>query len=235
MLSGARHLKSLSPDDNVQIKSPHVGACVLPSLIKVLALFTLSQLLIVTAAFAQASVIAPLPSHANVVPLPAFPTAAWIEFCEKDPRECIVDTSEPAEITLAVSVWEQIISVNAFVNRIITPMADQDHWAVEDRWDYPLDGFGDCEDIQLLKRRLLIMAGLPRRALRMTVVLDEVGAGHAVLMVRTDRGDFILDNKVNEVRLWHETGYEFLKREGAEGMTWVALGAPSITATSSKP
>ena len=29
----------------------------------------------------------------------------------------------------------------------------------------------------------------------MTVVIDEQGEGHAVLMVRTDRGDFILDNK----------------------------------------
>lgn len=235
MLSGARHLKSLSLDDNVQIKPPHVGARVLLNLIKVLALFTLIQLLIVTASFAQARVITPLPSHVAVVPVPAFPTAAWIEFCEKGPGECLVDISEPAEITLTVSAWEQLVSVNNLVNRTITPMADQDHWAVEDRWDYPLDGFGDCEDIQLLKRRLLITAGLPRRALRMTVVLDEVGAGHAVLMIRTDRGDFILDNKVNEVRLWHETGYEFLKREGAEGTTWVALGAPSITATSSKP
>ena len=61
-------------------------------------------------------------------------------------------------------------------------MSDRDHWGVADRWDYPDDGAGDCEDIQLLKRKLLSAAGLPRRALRMTVVYDEHQTGHAVLM-----------------------------------------------------
>ena len=86
-----------------------------------------------------------------------------------------------------------------------------------DRWDYPDDGYGDCEDIQLLKRKLLIEAGLPRRALRMTVVLDAVGAGHAGLMVCTDRGDFCLDNQRRAVLAWSDTGYAFIKREGADG------------------
>ena len=88
-----------------------------------------------------------------------------------------------------------IVDVNERVNATILPVTDQDHWGVADRWDYPDDGMGDCEDIQLLKRRVLIEAGLPQRALRMTVVIDELGAGHAVLMARTDRGDYILDNK----------------------------------------
>jgi predicted transglutaminase-like cysteine proteinase len=83
---------------------------------------------------------------------------------------------------------------------------------------------GDCEDIQLLKRKLLVEAGLPQRALRMIVVIDEEGQGHAVLMARTDRGDFILDNKRNAVLPWRMTGYIFIKREGADGPAWVALG-----------
>ena len=114
------------------------------------------------------------------------------------------------------------------------PVTDQDHWGVADRWDYPDNGMGDCEDIQLLKRRVLIEAGLPRRALRMTVVIDELGAGHAVLMVRTDRGDYILDNKRAAVLSWQETGYRYVKREGSESAAWVWLGnqaAPIMTAT----
>jgi predicted transglutaminase-like cysteine proteinase len=93
---------------------------------------------------------------------------------------------------------------------------------------------GDCEDIQLLKRRVLIEAGLPRRALRMTVVIDELGAGHAVLMARTNRGDYILDNKRAAVLSWQETGYRYVKREGSESAAWVWLGnqaAPIVTAT----
>jgi predicted transglutaminase-like cysteine proteinase len=106
---------------------------------------------------------------------------------------------------------------------MILAVSDQDHWGVLDRWDYPDDGLGDCEDIQLLKRRLLVQAGLPQRAMRMTAVIDDQGQGHAVLMVLTDRGDFILDNKRNAVLPWRRTGYKYLKREGTNSKAWVAL------------
>ena len=93
-------------------------------------------------------------------------------------------------------------------------MTDKEHWGVVDSWDFPDDGYGDCEDYQLLKRKLLAEHGLSRRAMRMTVVIDEQGEGHAVLMVRTDRGDYILDNKPMRVLPWEQTGYVFVKREG---------------------
>ena len=51
------------------------------------------------------------------------------------------------------------------------------------------------------------------------------GDGHAVLMVRTDRGDFILDNQEQKVKLWTETGYRFIKRQAQENPNrWVSLG-----------
>jgi hypothetical protein len=104
-------------------------------------------------------------------------------------------------------------------------MTDEEHWGVSDRWDLPADGFGDCEDYQLLKRRLLAEAGLPRRAMRMTVVVDETGDGHAVLIVRTDRGDVVLDNRTDAVLPWHRTGYAFVKRESqSSAAAWVSLG-----------
>ena len=74
-------------------------------------------------------------------------------------------------------------------------MTDMDHWGVVERWNYPDDGYGDCEDYALLKRRMLIEAGWPREALLMTVVRDKRGDGHAVLTVKTDKGEFILDNQ----------------------------------------
>jgi predicted transglutaminase-like cysteine proteinase len=159
---------------------------------------------------------------------PAYPTAAGRKFCERHGAECAIDYSEPETITLTPETWKTLRAVNHLANTIITPVTDRKHWGVEDRWDYPDDGRGDCEDIQLFKRKVLFMAGLPRRALRMTVVLDETRSGHAVMMVRTDRGDFILDNKIDAVLPWNETGYEFLKREGAEGTAWVALSRQPI-------
>jgi len=163
----------------------------------------------------------------------AGPTAAWMAFCEQQPDECAIDASEPAELKLSRDSWSTLSDVNERVNRTILAVTDQEHWGAVDRWDYPDDGLGDCEDIQLLKRRLLVQAGLPRRALRMTVVVDEQGEGHAVLMARTDHGDFILDNKRNAVLAWQQTGYQYVKREGDGSPAWVWLGntvAPIVTA-----
>jgi predicted transglutaminase-like cysteine proteinase len=155
---------------------------------------------------------------------PAGPTQAWIDFCKRYPHECRVDLSQPERIALNSQVWAALAQVNERVNSSILAVTDQDHWGVLDRWDFPDDGLGDCEDIQLLKRRLLVRAGLPQRAMRMAAVIDEQGQGHAVLMILTDRGDFILDNKRNAILPWRRTGYVFIKREGTNSRSWVALG-----------
>lgn len=154
---------------------------------------------------------------------PARPMAAWVSFCRTYAEECRVDPSEPETIRLTPSVWRDIVAVNRQVNGSIRPMTDLDHWGVVDKWDFAEDGSGDCEDYQLLKRRRLVALGIPRRAMPMTVVLDERNEGHAVLMVRTDRGDFILDNKRNDVLPWVQTGYVFVKRESQTETAWASL------------
>jgi predicted transglutaminase-like cysteine proteinase len=156
--------------------------------------------------------------------LSARPTMGWVRFCEQRPAECAVDIAEPATIQLTPRAWQTIVRVNREVNGAIKARTDQAHWGIEDRWDFAEDGYGDCEDYQLVKRRRLVEAGFPRRALRMTVVIDELGEGHAVMMVRTDRGDYILDNKRDEVLPWSQTGYTYVKREGDAGTAWASLG-----------
>ena len=161
------------------------------------------------------------------------PIQAWTTFCERNPQECAVDLNEPRTVVLTRQAWQTIVAVNAKVNAEVRPLTDEDHWGLADIWSLPTDGYGDCEDYQLLKRKLLADKGLPRRAMRMTVVIDNNGDGHAVLMVRTDRGDLILDNKRNEVLRWDQTGYTFVKREGQSSPEWVSLGgliAPTSTA-----
>lgn len=158
------------------------------------------------------------------------PLPAWVGFCERLPAECATDTSEPETITLTQEVKTLLSLTNLAVNRSLRPLTDEAHWGIVDLWDYPSDGSGDCEDYQLLKRKILVESGLPRRALLMTVVTDEKGEGHAVLTVRTDRGDFILDNKTNEVLEWFETSYTFIKRESDRQQGWVFLTPePSTT------
>ncbi len=151
------------------------------------------------------------------------------------PTECKIDPAEPTVIALTPDVWQTLVAVNRAVNKRIKPTTDLKHWGVIDRWDFPDDGLGDCEDYQILKRKLLADRGLPRRAMRMTVVRDGKGDGHAVLMIRTDRGDFILDNQRAAILPWKRTGYVFVKREGQTSQTWVSLEtdvAPVVTALS---
>ncbi len=175
----------------------------------------------------QASAGPALVGAAEAPPLPA-----WVKFCGQNPDECKADPAQPEILTLTPEIRSLLSSVNRTVNSTLRPITDREHWGIVDVWSYPTDGSGDCEDYQLLKRKLLIEAGLPRRALLMTVVADENGDGHAVLTVRTDHGDFILDNKMDEVVEWFETKYVFIKRESVATarVKWVFL-APEPTNT----
>lgn len=185
-----------------------------------------------SAAGAQAQVLASLPAEPGIVPkAEARPIAAWVTFCESYAAECAVDRKEPARIALTPAVWAMIVSVNRRINKSVEPMTDMEHLHVADRWDLAEDGIGDCEDYQLLKRHLLAEAGLPRRAMRMTVVIDEKGEGHAVLTLITDRGDLVLDNKTDTILPWHRTGYVFIKRESQDTVAWVSLGGATSPAT----
>jgi predicted transglutaminase-like cysteine proteinase len=161
------------------------------------------------------------------------PTRAWVAFCDQNPGECAVDESDAAVVPFTQDLWNAIVRVNLRINNEITPVTDILHWGISDRWDYPTDGKGDCEDIQLAKRRALEAEGIPARAMRIAMVINKEGEGHAVLLVRTDRGDYVLDNRVNTVMAWYRTGYIWVKREGDGGRQWVSLGgirAPVETA-----
>ena len=157
----------------------------------------------------------------------------WIEFCNEHPRDCAHAPTQPRDVVLTPKVWKDLVRVNRWVNDSIQPVTDMEHWGVVERWSYPDDGKGDCEDYVLLKRRMLVQAGWPREALLITVVRDKKSEGHAVLTVKTNKGEFILDNQEAEVLHWSQTGYRFVKRQSqGDPNTWVALSeprAPTVT------
>jgi predicted transglutaminase-like cysteine proteinase len=159
---------------------------------------------------------------------PARAPIGWVEFCVEHRAECAARAGSPRDVVLSPKVWADLIQVNAWVNDNIKPMTDLEHWGVVERWNYPDDGYGDCEDYVLLKRKMLIKAGWPREALLITVVRDKKGEGHAVLTVKTNKGEFVLDNQEAEVLLWSKTGYRFVKRQSqADQNVWVSLGEPA--------
>jgi predicted transglutaminase-like cysteine proteinase len=182
---------------------------------------------------ASAQTLASLPTVPSTITAgaPARAIAAWVDFCQSYATECAVNTAEPAQITLTPAIWNTIVSVNRRVNKSLRAVTDMEHLNVADRWDLAEDGSGDCEDFQLLKRKFLAEAGLPRRAMRMTVVIDEKGEGHAVLTLITDRGDLVLDNKTSAVLPWRQTGYTFIKRESQSTVGWVSLGRATSPVT----
>jgi predicted transglutaminase-like cysteine proteinase len=152
----------------------------------------------------------------------------WVDFCNRYAPECDGPALQPVDIDYSAKAMSDFERITGAVNRAIEPQTDAEHWGVVDRWDYPLDGRGDCEDYALLKRKLLIEAGYPRQALLMTVVRDLDGDGHAILTVKTSRGEFVLDNLNDRVKLWSETGYRFVKRQSQQDPNvWQTIEVPS--------
>lgn len=148
------------------------------------------------------------------------------EFCKRLPDECNITFNKTAPIKLDQESWSKIVQVNIEVNARIQPMTDMEIYGQEEYWTYSTT-VGDCEEYVLLKRRELAEAGLPLSALLITVLRKPDGEGHAVLTVRTDHGDFILDNLTDTVKNWADTDYTYLKRQAANHAgRWVSIEAP---------
>lgn len=148
------------------------------------------------------------------------------EFCKREAAECNIVSRDTRPLSLNNNNWQLIQTVNLSANERIKPMTDMEIYGVEEYWAYPTT-VGDCEDYVLLKQRELAKAGIPMTDLLITVVRKPDGEGHAVLTVRTDRGDFVLDNLTDEVLRWDETEYTYLKRQAANNTgRWVTIESP---------
>jgi predicted transglutaminase-like cysteine proteinase len=157
----------------------------------------------------------------------------WLDFCTREPQECNQSALPALDLNLTSATWQILNETNRRVNEAITPLSNLAHWGtILDHWDYPKDGKGDCKIYALEKRRELIAAGLPRQALLMTIVRDLNGEGHTILTVKTNRGEFVLDNLSDDIRAWEATGYRFLKRQSQENPnTWVAIVSKPIVSS----
>ena len=135
-------------------------------------------------------------------------------FCKTHHRECSYRSASSSPMVMTRQAWEAMVEVNTTVNRSIIPLTDQELFGVEEYWAYPVKA-GDCEDYVLLKQKKLLQLGFKPSDLLITIVAQSDGSGHAVLTVTTDEGDFILDNMNDDIRLWSDTDYTFLKRQSS--------------------
>jgi predicted transglutaminase-like cysteine proteinase len=166
---------------------------------------------------------------------PAQPPHGFVRFCKAVPEECSADARPERRFDASAERLQELDDVNRAINKAIAPATDLEVYGVNEYWTLPRSR-GDCEDYALLKRRTLIQKGWPISSLLMTVVRDEKGEGHAVLTARTLQGDFVLDNKIDEVRSWNKTPYQFVMRQSyINPRVWVALDprqSPLATALS---
>jgi predicted transglutaminase-like cysteine proteinase len=84
---------------------------------------------------------------------------------------------------------------------------------------------GDCKDYVLEKRRALVADGVPAADLSIAIVMTPWGETHAVLLVRTDRGELVLDSLSQWIQPWRKVHYKWIKRQApGQQLTWVSLG-----------
>ncbi|WP_435528399.1 transglutaminase-like cysteine peptidase [Mesorhizobium shangrilense] len=146
------------------------------------------------------------------------------DFCKAHPGECSIRPASLAPATMSSALLRKLTSVTAKVNAAVKPMSDLDIYGKDEVWAYPDNGVGDCEDYVLEKRRELGRMGVSLANLLITVVRKPDGEGHAVLTVRTDKGDYVLDNLNDKVKVWDQTGYRFLKRQAIDNTgRWVSI------------
>jgi len=155
----------------------------------------------------------------------------FVQFCARMPEECQQGPPEEQRFSATPERLSELDTINRKVNREIAPATDMEIYGQAEYWTIPTTR-GDCEDYALLKRKRLMARGWPASALLMTVVRDEKGEGHAVLTARTVQGDFILDNKIDEVKAWHRTRYEYIMRQSyLNPQIWMSLDPSEATSS----
>jgi len=135
------------------------------------------------------------------------------------------DTSASSAPRASGDFLRQLELVNADVNARVRSLSDIDHYGIDDYWELPLEGgggAGDCEDYALEKRKILMSRGVPMRALSIALVRTALNESHAVLLVRTDRGEYVLDNLTHAIMPWQSARYTWVKWQSRENPNvWV--------------
>ncbi|GGG94216.1 hypothetical protein GCM10007420_07140 [Glycocaulis albus] len=135
-------------------------------------------------------------------------------------------------LVMAPELFGLLNRVNQSVNMQIRPRDDQEIYGVGEYWTLPLTlegtGEGDCEDYALEKRQALIAAGVPESALFLAVGYSLATGRHAVLVVSTDEGDYVLDNMTPYILPWSETPYQWTVRQmPGDLLSWRHMAALS--------
>ncbi|WP_196259696.1 transglutaminase-like cysteine peptidase [Pelagibacterium limicola] len=133
-------------------------------------------------------------------------------FCLRSPAHC---KGGPAtQVQLDAAMMNALNSVNRSVNSSIRPVLRPTQvWELGAR-------SGDCKDYAMNKRARLIEMGVPAGALRLAIGYTSRGEGHAVLVVRTDQGDLVLDNLTGQIKPFNQTGHRLIAISSPDLRKW---------------
>ncbi|NQV56981.1 MAG: transglutaminase-like cysteine peptidase [Rhodospirillales bacterium] len=151
----------------------------------------------------------------------------FVGFCYRNPQECSTESAEPVNFTemrLTDARFDQLAQVHRKFNAAIRPLSDRKNYGRQEHWAYPTNGYGDCEDYALAKRKALSELGWPQSSLLFAEAFTEKGERHLVLIAVTDKGDYVLDNRQRAVWLWSDLHYKWLSRQSASnGRKWLKV------------
>jgi predicted transglutaminase-like cysteine proteinase len=163
--------------------------------------------LVIVAALSMTAISMPTAQAGKHAPL------GYQVMCLKNPEQCKGGGKAKVEITN--DLMATLKRVNGHVNRSIKPRNDSG----ADVWSASASS-GDCEDYVMAKRAALIRAGVPSSSLRIAYVKTRQGEGHAILVVKTNGKDLVLDNLTATIRPLSQTGYRIISMSGANPRQW---------------
>ncbi|PSO17614.1 transglutaminase-like cysteine peptidase [Bradyrhizobium sp. MOS002] len=127
------------------------------------------------------------------------------KFCLRKPLRCA--KTHDMKLISFEEARSEIERINHEINSSIIPRADPPD---EPPWNDAATA-GDCEDYAMTKRSRLLDLGYPSSALLLAVLSIPTQELHAVLIVESDQGDFVLDNLEDQIVRWEKLPYRWIK------------------------
>ena len=137
--------------------------------------------------------------------------------------------SDATRVLRGSPAWSRIVAVNGRLNREIRQTLDLRQYGTPDHWAIPASRYGtsprgDCEDYVLAKRSRLIAEGIPASLLSIALAQTRYGEDHAVLLISTAEGDYVLDNLTDRIEHWTQSGLRWQSRQRpGDVLKWVDL------------
>ena len=186
-------------------------------------------------ALAVSAPAALLGAPATAPPAPAAveraPALTRVDLVAPPPASTAAEPAPSGPARMSPQLWSKLNNINDEVNRSIREATDLATYGKVDYWATPIENgvrYGDCEDYVLEKQRALLAAGLSRENLNIAVVTTPWGESHAVLLVNTTEGEFVLDNLSPWVKPWQRVGYRWREREvGGDPFHWAMVRDPN--------